>query len=277
MSPLLALGASLGFGVADFAGAQAARRTSALTVALGIQVVGLLFLLPVVTLLPGRASVGALGIGALSGAAGTIGLVIYLRAMAIGPIGVVSPLAAVSGTAVPVAWGAFVLGDDLSSLQVAGVVLALASVVIVAWVPGSAVGAADLRAVVSGLVSGVLFGVFFIALDATPLDSGLWPLVGARSASAIGVVVLLRIVSRPAHPGPALPAIVLAGTTDMLANVLFLLATRGGLLSVSALLSSLYPVVALLLARRFLRERLHRIQGAGVVGALIAMGLLVAG
>jgi drug/metabolite transporter (DMT)-like permease len=158
-----------------------------------------------------------------------------------------------------------------------GVLIALVSVVVVAWVPGSAVDAADLRGVLGGLFSGVLFGAFFIALDATPVDSGMWPLVGARVASALGVVVLLRIVSRPAHPGGALPMILVAGTFDMAANVLFLLATRGGLLSISALLSSLYPVIALLLARRFLRERLHPVQAAGVVGALVAMGLLVTG
>jgi drug/metabolite transporter (DMT)-like permease len=277
MSPLFALGASLTYGIADYVGALAARRTSALTVTFGMQTVGLLVLLPLLPFLPGRASVTAITIGAVSGAAGTAGLVLYLRSMATGPIGVVSPLAAVSGAAVPVAWGSFVLGDELSSLQLLGVALALASVVVVAWVPGSAVGAADLRGVVGGLVSGVLFGGFFIALDATPADSGMWPLVGARIASAVGVVLLLRIVSRPAHPGPALPLILLAGTFDMAANVLFLLATRGGLLSISALLSSLYPVVALLLARQLLRERLHPVQAAGVVGALIAMGLLVVG
>jgi len=277
MSPVFALGASLSYGIADYVGALAARRTSALTVTFGMQTVGLIILLPMLPFLPGRASVTAITIGAVSGAAGTAGLVLYLRSMATGPIGVVSPLAAVSGAAVPVAWGSFVLGDELSSLQMLGVGLALASVVIVAWVPGSAVGAADLRGVVGGLVSGVLVGGFFIALDATPADSGMWPLVGARVASAIGVVLLLRIVSRPAHPGPALPFILVAGTFDMAANVLFLLATRGGLLSISALLSSLYPVVALLLARQLLRERLHPVQAAGVVGALCAMGLLVVG
>jgi drug/metabolite transporter (DMT)-like permease len=277
MSPLFALGASLSYGIADYVGALAARRTSALTVTFGMQTVGLIILLPLLPFLPGRASVVAITIGAVSGAAGTAGLVLYLRSMAAGPIGVVSPLAAVSGAAVPVAWGSFVLGDELSSLQLLGVALALASVVVVAWVPGSAVGAADIRGVLGGLVSGVLFGGFFIALDATPADSGMWPLVGARIASAVGVVVLLRIVSRPAHPGSALPFILLAGTFDMAANVLFLLATRGGLLSISALLSSLYPVVALLLARQLLRERLHPVQAGGVVGALIAMGLLVVG
>jgi len=277
LSPLFALGASLSYGVADFVGALAARRTSALTVTVGMQVVGLVALLPLLPLLPGTPSTPALLIGAASGAAGTGGLVVYLRFMARGPIGVVSPLAAVTGAAVPVAWGALLLGDPLSDLQQAGVVLALVSVVVVAWVPGSTVGAADLPAVLGGLASGVLFGGFFIALDATPVDSGLWPLVGARIASAVAVLVFMRLVSRPIRPGRGTPFILGAGVADMLANVLFLLATRGGLLSISSLLSSLYPVVALLLARRVLRERLHPVQGGGVVGALGAMALLVAG
>jgi drug/metabolite transporter (DMT)-like permease len=170
-----------------------------------------------------------------------------------------------------------VLGDELSGWQMLGVLLALASVVVVAWVPGSTAGAADLGGILGGLGSGVLFGAFFIALDATPPDSGMWPLVGARVASALGALVLLRIVSRPAHPGPALPHIIASGALDVTANVLFLLATRGGLLSISALLSSLYPVVALLLARQVLRDRLHPVQASGVVGSLCAMALLVAG
>jgi drug/metabolite transporter (DMT)-like permease len=277
MSPLFALGASLTYGIADFTGALAARRTSALTVTLGMQTFGLLILLPLLPFLPGRPSVAALLIGAVSGTAGTGGLLIYLRGMARGPMGVVSPLAAASGAAVPVAWGALVLGDRFSIVQVLGVLLALVSVIVVAWVPESAIGAADLKGVAAGLGSGLLFGAFFIALDATPPDSGMWPLVGARVASGIAVLLLMRMVSRPAHPGSALPLILLAGTVDMSANVLFLLATRGGLLSISALLSSLYPVVALLLARRFLAERLHPVQAAGVVGALLATGMLVAG
>jgi drug/metabolite transporter (DMT)-like permease len=277
LSPFLALGASLSYGVADFVGALAARRASALTVTLGMQVVGLIALAPFLPFLPGSPSTSAIVIGAVSGAAGTGGLVIYLRAMAIGPIGIVSPIAAVTGAAVPVAWGSLVVGDELSLLQNLGVLLALVSVVVVAWVPGSAVRPSDVSAVLGGLVSGLLFGGFFIALDATPSDSGMWPLAGARVASVLAVLLLMRLVSRPVHPGPALPFILGAGVLDMLANVLFLLATRGGLLSVSALLSSLYPVVALLLARQVLRERLHRIQSGGVLGALVAMAMLVAG
>ena len=277
MSPLFALGASLSYGIADFVGALAARRASALTVTLGMQTVGLLALLPFLPFLPGRPSTAAVVVGAVSGAAGTGGLIVYLRFMARGPIGVVSPLAAVTGAAVPVAWGALVVGDELSTLQLTGVALALVSVIVVARVPESSVNVADVGAVLGGLSAGVLFGGFFIALDATPADSGMWPLVGARVASALGLVVLMRVMSRRIEPGRATPFILGAGVTDMLANVLFLLATRGGLLSISALLSSLYPVIALLLARRVLRERLDPTQSAGVVGALVAMGMLVAG
>ena len=277
MSPLLALGASLSYGIGDFTGALAARRTSALTATLGMQTIGLLVLLPLLPFLPGRPSTVAMLIGAISGTAGTGGLLIYLRGMARGPMGIVSPLAAAGGTAVPVAWGAVVLGDRLSLLQTVGVLLALVSIVVVAWVPESAVGAADLKGVAAGLGSGMLFGTFFIALDATPSDSGMWPLVGARIASVLALLLLLRMSSRPAHLGSALPLLLVAGTLDMTANVLFLLATRGGLLSISALLSSLYPVVALLLARRFLTERLHPVQAAGVLGALVATGLLIGG
>jgi drug/metabolite transporter (DMT)-like permease len=277
MSPLLALGASLFFGLSDFTGALAARRASALTVTLGMQLLGLVLLLPLLPFVPGVASAAALWIGALSGGVGTLGLVIYLRAMATGPIGIVSPLAAVSGAVVPVAWGAVLSGDRFSPGQSFGVVLALMSVALVAYVPGTDLRAANMRAVGSGLTAGLLFGLFFVALDATPTDSGLWPLVGAKIASVLGVVIIMRSMSRPTHPGSALRLILYAGTLDVAANILFLLATRGGQLSLSALLSSLYPVITLLLARRFLLERLARLQAAGVIGALVATGLLIAG
>jgi drug/metabolite transporter (DMT)-like permease len=277
MSPLLALGASLAYGVADFTGALAARRTTALTVAIAAQVVGLVLLLPAALLLPGVATSEALWTGALAGVLGTGGLVVYLRAMAVGPIGVVSPLAAVSGAAVPVLWGAWLLGESLSGTQFGGVAVALVSVVLVAWVPGTSLRATDLGPVAQGLAAGVMFGAFFIVLARTPAASGLWPLVGARIATGGVAALLLRIVSRPAPLGSALPLIAVSGVFDTAANVLFVLAARGGLLSISALLSSLYPVVALLLARRILRERLGRLQSTGVVGALAATGLLVVG
>ena len=276
MSPLLALGASLAYGIADFAGTIATRRSTAVTVAVSVQGVGFLVLAPLAPLLPGEVSLAALLLGAAAGLMGTGGLIIYLRGMAVGPIGVVSPLAAVTGAAVPVLWGAWLIGERLGPGQRTGVVLALVSVVAVAWVPGTNLRSAHLTPVLQALVGGVLFGGFFIVLALTPASSGLWPLVGARIATGAVAYPLLRLLARPAPLGAARRSVLLSGVMDTTANVLFVLAARGGLLSVSALLSSLYPVVALLLARQVLRERLGRLQTAGVAAALVATGLLVA-
>jgi len=277
LSPLLALGASLAYGVADFAGTLATRRSNAVTVAISVQAVGFLLLAPLAPLVPGEPTLEALLLGAAAGVMGTGGLVIYLRGMAVGPIGVVSPLAAVTGAAVPVLWGAWLLGERLGGTQVAGVVLALASVVAVAWVPGTRLSTTQLAPVLQALGGGTMFGAFFIVLALTPASSGLWPLVGARIATGAVAYPVLRALVRPAPLGGARRHVLLSGVTDTTANVLFVLAARGGLLSVSALLSSLYPVVALLLARQVLRERLGRLQTLGVAAAMVATGLLVAG
>ncbi len=277
MSPLLALGASLAYGVADFAGALATRRSTALTVAISVQAVGFLLLAPLAPLVPGRPSVAVLLVGAAAGVMGTSGLVLYLRAMAVGPIGVVSPLAAVTGAAVPVLWGALLVGEELSGGQLAGVALGLVSVVAVAWVPGTSLRSAHLAPIAQSMLGGLLFGAFFIVLALTPDSSGLWPLLGARIATGALAYPLLRAISRPAPLGTARPYVLLSGVTDTTANVLFILAARSGLLSISAILSSLYPVVALLLARQILHERLGRLQATGVVAALVATGLLVVG
>lgn len=275
MAALLALGSALSFGVSDIAGAVASRRCSALVVTLGIQLSGFAVLLPALMLLPGTVSWRALLLGAVAGALGNLGLVLYLRSMAVGPVGVISPISALVGAAVPVAWGVGIAGDALRSGQSLGVLAGLVAVVLVAWSPGASLRAYGSRGPLVALVAGVLFGLFFVALDATPPESGLWPLVGARLAGTGMILVLLATVRRAGPDRPALGLMVLSGATDMLANLLFLLATRAGLLSLASLLSSLYPVVALVLARVLLHERLTGLQASGVVLALGATALLV--
>ncbi|MEX0953556.1 MAG: DMT family transporter [Nitriliruptoraceae bacterium] len=275
MGALLALGAAISFGVSDVAGAVASRRSPALTVAIGMQFAGFPVLLAGLWWLSGTPSVQALLLGALAGSVGNIGLVLYLRSMAVGPIGVISPISAVVGAGVPVTWGVLVAGDPLTAVQVGGIVAGLAAVVLVAWSPGASLRAYGSRGPIVAFVAGLFFGFFFIALDATPADSGLWPLLGARVAGSLSLIAFfLWRGTRPRH-GMAVGLIVLSGTTDMLANVLFLLATRSGLLSLASLLASLYPVVALLIARQLLHERLRPIQALGVAVALAATLALV--
>lgn len=277
MGVFLALASALGFGVSDVAGAVATRRASVLSVTLGIQVTGFIVLVPALLLLPGIPSSRALWLGALAGFLGNGGLVLYLRSMAVGPIGVISPTAALVGAAVPVAWGVVLSGDQLSSLQVGGVVAGLVAVLAVAYVPGTPLKRAASGGTVAALVAGAGFGLFFVVLDATPADSGLWPLLGARIAGSTTMALLLVVARRPPLPRGTHRLVLLSGTTDVAANLLFLLATRSGLLSLVSLLTSLYPVVALLVARLLLAERLSRLQGGGVLLALTATGLLVVG
>lgn len=277
MGNLLALLAATGFGISDVAGAVAARRISALTVTLAIQVVGMVVLLPAVLLVAGAPSGRAFGIGAAAGAFGTVGLTIYLRAMAIGPIGVISPISALVGAGVPVAWGIVLLGEDLGPRQLVGIALGLVAVVAAAYVPGSGVSGRGARGVVHALVSGAAFGTFFVVLDAAPADSGLWPLLGARTSSIVLLLAAVSLRRRALLPHGAPWLVVVSGLGDVLATILFLAATRTGLLSLVSLLTSLYPVVALLVARWWLRERLTGTQAAGVLAALLATTLLAVG
>ena len=138
--------------------------------------------------------------------------------------------------------------------------------------------AASLRGPALALVGGFGFGIFFVGLDASPAGSGLWPLLGARVVSVVLLVGLLRLRrARLPHDRATWWLAVATGMLDMLANVLFLGATRAGLLSLAALLSSLYPVVVAALAAGVLRERLDRLQWAGVAAGVSAVALIAVG
>lgn len=277
MGRVLALLAAAGFGISDVTGAVAARRMSALTVTLGIQVVGLAALVPALLLLPGQASIRALAIGALAGVFGTVGLVLYLRAMASGQIGVISPVAALVGASVPVGWGVVLAGDELGGRQMLGVLLGLVAVAAVASGPRGSDRRAGARSAVAAVVSGAAFGLFFVALNASPADAGLWPVLGSRFASITILTVTVIARGRPLLPVGSSRLVTISGLGDVAGNVLFLQATRIGLLSLVSLLTSLYPVVALVVARWWLQERLSGVQAAGVAAALLATGLLVGG
>ena len=277
MGTLLALLAAAGFGISDVTGAVAARRASALTVTLGIQAVGMVALVPALWVVTGTRSTQALLIGGLAGGLGAVGLVIYLRAMAVGPIGVISPISALVGAGVPVGWGVVLLGEQVGPRQLTGILLGLLAVGAVAYVPGSSIRSDGARSILQALIAGAAFGLFFVALNASPPGSGLWPLLGARTMAISVLLAAVLVRRRPLLPRGAGGLVIISGVGDMLANALFLAATRVGLLSLVSLLTSLYPVVALLVARWWLQERLTTTQAAGVLAALLATALLAGG
>ncbi len=285
MPYLLAIASAVFYGAADFTGGLVSRRTAALPVVLLSQASGLVLVALLLPLLPAAAPRTAdLWWGAAAGVAGGIGVALLYHALAIGTMSVVAPTTAVAAVAIPVITS-ITLGERPGWLAVAGIVLGVASIVLVSRQTLLPAGASQLSrtparssGVGPALVSGVAIGLFYLALAQTRADAGLWPLLPARLASVtlLGAVATIgrRSLRMPARLA-ALTAV--GGAIDMLANALYLLAAQIGPLSPIVTLSSLYPASTVLLARAVLGERLNGWQATGVVSALVAVVLIVRG
>jgi drug/metabolite transporter (DMT)-like permease len=189
---------------------------------------------------------------------------------------VVGPLTAVVSAVLPVVVG-FALGERPSLVAVAGIVLALVGIVLVTGAIGTPHVPTAPRIVAFTVIGGAGFGFMYVCLDQTSDESGMWPLVAARVVS-IGVAALVVVGRRGrGSAGRVTGYAVAAGIFDMGANVLFVLATREGLLSLVSVITALYPVSTILLAVRFDRERLSATQVGGLLGVGLAVALVALG
>jgi drug/metabolite transporter (DMT)-like permease len=272
---LFGLGAALVYGAADFAGGLAARRTPALAVVVLSQIAALVVLAAVLPLLGTPVPpVRDLGTGAVAGIAGGAGVTFLYRGLAAGRMGVVAPVTAVGAACLPVFVG-LLLGERPGPLALVGVAVALVAVVAVSAEPSG--GTAGRRGLGDAVIAGAGFGIFFILLARVGEAAGLWPLLTARtSILVVGAAALVTRTPLRAPPGQLL-TIALAGVGDMAANVLYLFAAQTGLLSLAAVLTSLYPAATVLLARILLGERLARLQIAGVLLAITGAALIATG
>jgi drug/metabolite transporter (DMT)-like permease len=109
-------------------------------------------------------------------------------------------------------------------------------------------------------------------------DAGISVVLASRVASfATIAIAVLATRTSPAIAGPsALLPLLAVGIGDTGANVLLALASGGGDDAIVAVLSSLYPVVTVVLARGVLGERLSAWQAAGVAAALAGVALVSA-
>jgi drug/metabolite transporter (DMT)-like permease len=251
------------------------RRAPLLGVALLIQPVGFVTALIVAGLrhegLPGPESIA---LAALAGIAGVVGLINLYHGLAVGRMGVVAPITGLLAAVLPVAFGMFFAG--LPALPVLlGIALALGAVVLVSRVPGEA---GQRSGVEFGLAAGVGLGVLNILISQVPSGQLFASLAVVKVAAA--VTVLLVIVARREAwrvGGSVAPALAGVGILDMGGNALFVLAAQAGRLDVAAVLSSLYPVVTVVLAATLLRERITRPHLLGIAVAIIAIGLIASG
>lgn len=282
MGVLLALGSAACYGVADFAGGLLSRRAHFAVVALLGQAGALVCVLAAVPLFP-AASPGAadLGWGALSGVGTGLGMVFLYRGLGRGAMSVVVPVSAVGGVALPVLVGVLLLGDRPSALAWTGIVVAVPALWTVARRGGGAAGGGRTPATAGSadaLMAGVGIALQYLALAQAGPDAGVWPVAAGRVTAVATVLPVacgsgtpLRLPLRTATAAAA------TGTAAACALVLYLLAVREQLVSVAVVLSSLYPVIPVLLGVTVLRERLTLLQVAGLAGAAAAIALLTAG
>lgn len=279
MGVLIALFAAVAYGAGDFFGGLSTKRASVLAVVPVSGVFGLITALAAVPLLsPGPPPPRDLVLGAVTGAIGGAAIAFLYRGLAIGRMSVVAPITAVIAAIVPVCFGVFV-GERPSWLAAAGILLALASVALISSPSDRDVtGAPEPRrsGIAEACAAGVGFGLLYVVLSQT--TRGIWPLVAARCVSVALVGAVALALRRFALPSRAsLPPIAASGLLDMAGNILYVVSLRYTLISIAAVLTSLYPASTVMLARIVLSERLARIQWVGVACALAGIALIAHG
>lgn len=290
MGAVLALTASALWGSGDFLGGTLSRRAHPLSVMRAAQALALVGLLVIAAVAGELDAGGYVPWGVAAGLAGCVALGCFYAALAEGTMGVVAPVAA-TGVVVPVGIG-LAAGESPELLQLLGIALAVVGVILACGpggerratsssdgAEGTAPPAATLRPLLLSAVAALGFGVALVLVAEGAEHSVIMTLVTMRAVNAaVATVVLTVVVQRATHPRrDDVPTLALIGVTDAGANGAYAVASTMSLVSVSAVLASLYPAVTALLAWRFHREQLTVVQVVGVAATLGGVGLIAAG
>ena len=275
IGPGLALGASLAWGFGDFFGPLLGRRLGTFRVLFTAQVAGLSAIAIAVAIRGQGPAGGAVLLAIPAACAGTLGLWAFYRGIAVGAISVVAPIAGVSAV-IPVTIG-IATGDRPSTVQLAGILLVL---------PGVGLASREhqdgQRRVAAGvglaLLAALGFGCYFVPMHAAGDADFWWASLVFRTTSFLLVSVAVLASRSPVRVSGRDTAFVTAvGIGDTLGNLLYAASAAFGLLSVTAVLASLYPIVTVVLARILLHERVDRFQEAGIVATLTGVVFISAG
>lgn len=279
MGALLALGSALFYGIADFAGGLLSRRADPTDIALIGQLGALILTLAIAPFIPApELRLQDFAWGALSGVGTGIGMTFLYRGLSHGSMSVVVPLVAVGGTAIPVLIGVTLLGDRPSVLSWLGIAFAIPALWLIS-ITRSGTGSAREGGAVDAMISSLGIAVQYIALAQAGDGAGLWPIVAGRLAASIAILPLARTTltrARNLRTSIVLSAVLIGGIAA-LALTLYMLATQLQLTTIAVVLSSLYPVIPVLLGITLLRERLTGRQVAGLAGAGAAVVLITLG
>lgn len=275
MAAALALGTSLAYGLSNWLGPRLARGAPIMVIlCLGQGCSFVLACLVVGVQGESLPELGAAGWAVLAGLGNAGGIVLFYRATEFGPLSVIVPIGSM-GAAMPVLVG-WATGEDVDVVKVAGVVLALGGVSLVARRPAAHEDDGDhSRAVWLAVISTVFFGLFLTAMEPAARDQPAWAVTISRASL---MVILLAVVVREGGfdrvAARRLPLLAVPGLLLFLGTMAYAIATTKGDLSVVSVLGTLFPVVTVGLAIGFDGERIRRSQGVGVVAAIVGVVLL---
>ena len=261
---------SVFWGFGGFFAGQASRRGSLLpTLTLDI-FIGLFLVVPLAFSIADTFTWRDFLIGGLAGLFGMSGAAFLYAGMKKAAYVTVIPVSGVAGALFPVLWG-LVDGDSLSVLQIAGILVGLISIAL-----ASGVSLQTFKGPIAGLRDGILaglgFGGFYIVIENTSNDTEPWGAVASRLFPLLILIFILFLIKdRPKPSKEAFPFIVGSGLSNACASTCFLLAVNRGLLSVTSLLSALYPAITVVLAHFLIKEKMTRTQVFGVLAAIFSM------
>lgn len=288
MTALFALATSLLWGLADFGGGLLTRRVPALTVVVVSQTIAVAVLGAIVVATGAWTEAGPqLWYAVAAGVVGPVAMLSFYKALALGPMGVVSPLGSL-GVVVPVSVG-LLLGERPGLLQFAGIGVAVVGVLL-AGGPELRGAPVQRQAILLTLLAAFGFGsVMALIAEASTTITGLFLALFVQRVTnvLVGGAALYVSVRRGGRALPedggtglivrSLPALAFVGLADVAANGTYSIAAQQGPVAVAAVLASLYPVVTALAARGMLKERLRAVQAAGAGLALVGTVLLATG
>jgi uncharacterized membrane protein len=260
------------WGASDFLGGVGARRANAFLFTAIVHLSGLI-VMGSIALITGAAFPGVVSVAwsLLAGSLGGTALIFFYRALALGNMGLIAPVAAVLSAAIPTLVTAFAHGVP-SSRHIFGFILAAVGVWLISRTEGSAGRPEGIGVAV---LSGIGFAGFYLCIHQAGNASGLWTASCSRIASLLVTSIFVLFGSHWQRVSATVLTIaVVAGVLDITGSVVFIRAAQLGRLDDAVVLSSLYPAVTVLLARFFLHEHFSRGRTIGMVAALAAVPMI---
>ena len=279
---LAGLGAMLGWGVADFFVVKASISVGSLLTFLWQHLFGVAFLVLAAALLdrpfllPIQAIPAVVGIGFLQ----VIGGLSFFRGLEVGKVALVSPIAS-SWALVTAVLSVFLYSEELSPLQILGVALVLLGVIVAAtnirnllrstWAGWSDPGIKP--ALLAMLAWGVSFAFFPpLAERYGWLTFTLWLFVIFVLMTAL--FMYLRRARLRLTQGPSRLFIGVAALSTAIAYLTYNFGIESAYSSIVAPVASTFPIITIVLARVFLKEKIIPEQGLGILSILSGLVLL---